>query len=110
MPAEAAAPALPRAAARAWSRRLAPVRLLRTVPGIAGTVLVVIVLACASAGPWLSPHDVDGFDMGSAFQGPSARHWLGTDQMGRDMLVRVMAGGRLSLVVGLGTVLLGIGF
>ena len=111
MPAEVAAAALPRTDARAWSQHLGPARLLlRSVPGAVGTVLVVLVLACAIAGPWVSPHEVDGFDMGSAFQGPSARHWLGTDQMGRDMLVRVMAGGRLSLVVGLGTVLLGIGF
>ena len=83
--------------------------VLHSTAGGLGTVLVAITLLAVTVGPWLSPHEADGFDMAGAFQGPSARHWLGTDQMGRDLLVRLMAGGRLSLLVGLGTVVLGIG-
>ncbi len=82
---------------------------LQTMPGRLGSLLVLVVLVAVVVGPAVSAHDPHGFDMGSAFRGPSARHWLGTDHMGRDLLVRIMAGGRLSLVVGLGTVLLGIG-
>lgn len=82
---------------------------LQTMPGRLGSLLVLVVLVAVVFGPAVSAHDPHGFDMGSAFRGPSARHWLGTDHMGRDLLVRIMAGGRLSLLVGLGTVLLGIG-
>jgi ABC-type dipeptide/oligopeptide/nickel transport system permease subunit len=83
--------------------------VLHTAAGGVGSVLVAVTLLAVTIGPWLSSHDADGFDMAGAFQPSSARHWLGTDQMGRDLLVRIMAGGRLSLLVGLGTVLLGIG-
>ena len=90
--------------------RVGPLGLvLHTAAGGVGSVLVVVTLLAVTIGPWLSAHDADGFDMAGAFQPSSARHWLGTDQMGRDLLVRIMAGGRLSLLVGLGTVLLGIG-
>jgi len=83
--------------------------VLHTALGGVGAAIVVITLLAVTVGPWLSAHDPSGFDMAGAFQPPSARHWLGTDQMGRDLLVRIMAGGRLSLAVGLGTVLLGVG-
>ena len=83
--------------------------VLHTAAGGVGSVLVAVTLLAVTVGPWLSAHDDDGFDMAGAFQPSSARHWLGTDQMGRDLLVSIMAGGRLSLLVGLGAVLLGIG-
>jgi peptide/nickel transport system permease protein len=108
MAADAASPALSTAAAapRRWSFGLGFV--LRSAPGIIGTAIVALVLLAVGIGPWISPHDPEGFDMGSAFRGPSPVHWLGTDHMGRDVLVRLMAGGRLSLLVGFGTVLLGV--
>lgn len=84
-------------------------QVVRTVPGLVGGGVVTVVILAVLVGPWLTAHDPNGFDMGSAFLGPSATHWLGTDQMGRDLLSRLMIGGRLSLLVGLGTVLLGVG-
>ncbi len=62
--------------------------------------LVLITIACA-AGPWLSPYGYEqqNLDLGAA--APSTRHWLGTDTLGRDLLVRLLAGGRVSLGVGL---------
>jgi ABC-type dipeptide/oligopeptide/nickel transport system permease subunit len=109
MRAEAAAAAGFGGAAARSARRTGTLAVaLQTMPGRLGGLLVLGVLAAVVVGPAVSPHDPHGFDMGSAFLGPSARHWLGTDQMGRDLLVRIMAGGRLSLLVGLGTVLLGI--
>ena len=90
--------------------RVGPLGLvLHSAAGGIGSVLVAVTLLAVTLGPWLSSPEADGFDMAGAFQPSSARHWLGTDQMGRDLLVRIMAGGRLSLLVGLGTVLLGIG-
>lgn len=108
MPGEAAG-ALAGPRARVWHRLDALGLPLRTVPGLVGGAVVAVVLLAVVAGPTLSPHDPQGFDMGAAFQESSARHWLGTDQMGRDVLVRIMVGGRLSLLVGFGAVLLGVG-
>ncbi|MEP5937484.1 MAG: ABC transporter permease [Erythrobacter sp.] len=63
-------------------------------------IFVAIVLFCV-VGPWLSPHDSQSQDLFVGAEGPSAKHWFGTDTLGRDLLVRVMEGGRISLLVGL---------
>jgi oligopeptide transport system permease protein len=62
--------------------------------------LAIVTLACV-AGPSLSPYGYEeqNLDLGAA--APSARHWLGTDTLGRDLLVRMLYGGRVSLGVGL---------
>lgn len=76
-------------------------RLRRNRLAVFGMVaLTLVVLACV-VGPWLSPYTYDQSDWDSANQPPSARHWLGTDEAGRDMLVRQLIGGRISLAVGL---------
>jgi len=63
-------------------------------------VLGAVALACV-AGPCLSPYGYEDQATANAFHAPDARHWLGTDQLGRDLLVRVLYGGRISLAVGL---------
>jgi len=65
-----------------------------------GVMLIVLSLACI-VGPWLSPYDYAEQDLENTFAPPGAAHWLGTDQLGRDLLVRVLYGGRISLGVGL---------
>jgi oligopeptide transport system permease protein len=62
--------------------------------------LGVTAIACV-VGPWLSPYGYEqqNLDLGAA--APSAQHWLGTDTLGRDLLVRLLYGGRVSLGVGL---------
>ena len=65
-----------------------------------GVMLLVLSLACI-VGPWLSPYDYAEQDLENTFAPPGAAHWLGTDQLGRDLLVRVLYGGRISLGVGL---------
>ncbi len=62
--------------------------------------LAVVAVACV-LGPWLSPYGYEQQDLGSTFAPPGAKHWLGTDQLGRDLLVRLLFGGRVSLGVGL---------
>ncbi len=59
-----------------------------------------IVLFCV-AGPWFSSYDGQQQDLMKGAQGPSGEHWFGTDTLGRDLMVRTMEGGRISLLVGL---------
>ncbi|MEO0346214.1 MAG: ABC transporter permease subunit [Pseudomonadota bacterium] len=65
-------------------------------------VLGVIVLAVI-VGPWLSPHEYYAIDIDFGDQPPqfAGQHWFGTDDLGRDLFVRTMQGGRISLMVGL---------
>lgn len=49
---------------------------------------------------FLSPYDPDAIDVLHKFEGPSAQHWFGTDDLGRDYLTRVFYGGRISLIAG----------
>ncbi len=65
-----------------------------------GITLFVLVLLCV-AGPWLSPYSYDEQDLAITFAPPSGSHWLGTDQLGRDLLVRILYGGRISFGVAL---------
>ena len=62
--------------------------------------LSIIALACI-VGPWISPYGYEQQVLENTFSPPGARHWLGTDQLGRDLLVRLLIGGRVSLAVGL---------
>lgn len=65
--------------------------------------LAVIVALCAVAlfAPLISPYDPDEQDLYNVLTGPSAAHWLGTDNVGRDLLSRLIYGARISLVVGI---------
>lgn len=65
---------------------------------VGGTVVLLIVLA-SLIGPLLSPYDPDAV-VGGFSQPPSADHWLGTDQVGRDVLTRLLCATRISLLVG----------
>ena len=68
-------------------------------------VFVFIVLAVV-IGPYLWPYDAQFIDIRARNQGPSLAHPLGTDQLGRDMLARMMAGGKVSVAVGITAMLL----
>jgi oligopeptide transport system permease protein len=78
----------------AW-RRLRKNRL-----AVGGAVVLGLVVLASLAGPLLSPYTYDGQDTALGATGPSAAHWLGTDPLGRDLLTRVLHGGRVSLLVG----------
>ncbi|MET8001750.1 ABC transporter permease [Nonomuraea glycinis] len=81
----------------------APLR--RTLPKITdrfaatGAVLIVVVAAAALLAPWLAPYPEDAVDPVNALLAPGAEHWFGTDQAGRDVLTRVLYGGRTSLFI-----------
>lgn len=82
-----------------WSDAWARLRKNKLALGSLFT-FVLIVLFCV-VGPWLSPYDSQAQNLFLGAEPPSARHWFGTDTLGRDQLVRVMEGGRISLLVGL---------
>jgi peptide/nickel transport system permease protein len=80
---------------------------LKTNPLImTGGLLVAIFLVAVIWGPSLSPFEPLEQDIVHAREGPSARHWFGTDELGRDEFSRIMAGARITLVVSLSTLVL----
>jgi peptide/nickel transport system permease protein len=82
-----------------------PVRLRRTLPRIpdrfaaVGAVLIVVVVLAALLAPWLAPYPVDRLDPLHSLLPPGGAHWFGTDTAGRDVLTRILYGGRTSLLI-----------
>ena len=67
-----------------------------------GITLVVLALAAAVLGPWLVPADPRSQDLALRLAGPTLAHPFGLDELGRDILARLVAGARISLIVGFG--------
>lgn len=67
---------------------------------LVGLCFLALMAICSILIPILSKYTYDGQDMANTFAGPSMEHFLGTDRFGRDVLVRIMYGGRISLSVG----------
>jgi peptide/nickel transport system permease protein len=78
---------------------MTPIRRLlkRPLAMIAAGWLVLVVVAAAGAS-WLAPDGPQTEDLAHVLSGPSAAHWLGTDRLGRDVLSRLMFGGRITLL------------
>jgi peptide/nickel transport system permease protein len=66
-----------------------------------GVIIVAIAVMMAIAGPLMSPFDPAAQQLSLRLDGPSAAHWFGLDELGRDVLARVLSGARISLLVGL---------
>jgi peptide/nickel transport system permease protein len=77
---------------------------LRALPPslVLGGSVVGLFGLLALAGPWLAPYAFDAFDVRARLQPPGPAHWFGTDEFGRDVLSRVLAGAPYSLAIGLG--------
>lgn len=76
------------------------VRLLRKPPAAIGAVLTIMTVLASVFAPYLTPYDPIALNVIDRLQGPSAAHWLGTDELGRDILTRILYGARVSLKVG----------
>lgn len=74
--------------------------------------MVAIFVVIALFAPWIAPHKPSDLDLPSRLQPPSASHWFGTDELGRDILSRVIYGAQISMLVGTsvvaGSLLLGL--
>jgi peptide/nickel transport system permease protein len=68
---------------------------------LAGTLIILLFIVVAIFAPLLAPYDPDIVDLDSKLQQPSISHWLGTDELGRDILSRIIFGSRISIMVGL---------
>lgn len=79
---------------------------LKNRAAAAGLVLVVLISLVAIFAPWIAPYDVREQDFQHRYQRPSWKHLLGTDDFGRDIFSRVVYGARVSLSVGVLSVLL----
>jgi peptide/nickel transport system permease protein len=86
--------------ARAPARTRRRSSIARNWRTLAGSLLVATVLLGALLGPALLPHDPLKTDFMATLAAPDARFWLGTDDLGRDLLARVTSGARVSLLVG----------
>jgi len=77
-----------------------------------GMVLVAVFVIFALFAPWIAPQSPSNIDLPLRLQPPSAAHWMGTDELGRDILSRVIYGARISMLVGgsvvAGSLLLGL--
>jgi peptide/nickel transport system permease protein len=94
---------------RPWSwRRRALWRIGQRPLAAGGAVFVVLFVLAALLAPWLSPYDPLATDWSLVRKAPTALHWLGTDELGRDVLARLIAGARASLIAGVCSVLLAI--
>ena len=78
---------------RAW------VRFRRNPPAMISLIFLAVLLGLVVVWPWVAPYPYEKVSE-AQFQGPSGKHWFGTDVHGRDLLTRVFFGARISLMVG----------
>ena len=94
--------AIPEARGRSlWADAWA--KLQRNRAAVVGGVTIAAMAVLVMFGPWLSRYTFDFADFANTSIGPSAAtgHWFGTDTLGRDLFVRTLDGGRISLLVGI---------
>lgn len=72
----------------------------RNPPAAFGLVMICLFAVLAAFAPWIAPQDPAHIDLPTRLAPPSLAHWMGTDELGRDMLSRVIYGARISMLVG----------
>jgi len=96
----------PRASRGLWGDALR--RLIRNRPALIGLGIIVLFIALAILAPVIAPYDPLFRDPGQVFKPPSAAHIMGTDKQSHDMFSRILFGARISLFVGVVSVLMGL--
>jgi len=75
-------------------------RMSRNKGAMFGLAVFTLIVAAGILAPWIAPYNYSKVDVLNAFQAPSAEHWFGTDNLGRDVLSRCMIGTRYSVAIG----------
>ncbi|HXN20227.1 MAG TPA: ABC transporter permease [Candidatus Binatus sp.] len=79
--------------------------LRQSGPGRVGLALTLFLVVIALSAPWIAPADPTAQNLPARLMAPSAAHWMGTDELGRDILSRIIYGARVSMIVSVGVVL-----
>ncbi|MFV2044538.1 MAG: ABC transporter permease [Anaerolineales bacterium] len=79
---------------------------LRNRSALLGLLILATFVILALLAPWIAPYDPAIIDLAGRLAGPSPQHWLGTDELGRDILTRILIGSRITLVITMLAVLL----
>lgn len=90
------------------NQRRAFKRFLKNRLAVAGLVVVLLFILMAILAPVIAPYKPDATNFSLAFHGPTVKHWLGTDDLGRDILSRIIYGARGSLISAVAIVALGV--
>jgi peptide/nickel transport system permease protein len=75
--------------------------------GTFGLIIVVVMFMAGTLAPWIAPFDPEENDFSAMMEAPSLVHWLGTDQLGRDIFSRLVFGARTALIVGFSAAFMG---
>ncbi len=91
----------------AWVRRYHLWLTFKANPlAVSGLIVILLVLVVSLLAPWLATHDPAAQNLANRLKPPSAAHWLGTDELGRDVWSRIVYGGRITLGMVLAVVVL----
>src|SRR3954463_5158680 len=74
-------------------------RLLRNRAAVVALIIIIVYGVVAIGAPFIAPYDYAAQDLAHTTQGPSPEHWMGTDQLGRDVFTRLIYGARVSFAV-----------
>src|SRR5689334_20774140 len=75
--------------------------------GTAGLIIVLVMFIAGATAPWIAPFDPEENDFTAMMQAPGLLHWLGTDQLGRDIFSRLVYGARTAMLVGFSAAIVG---
>ncbi len=82
----------------AWGNRYRIWLNLKSNPlAVVGLTIIIIFIALSLLAPFIAPYDPAAQNLGNRLAFPSAEHWFGTDELGRDILSRILYGGRVTL-------------
>ncbi|WP_269930196.1 ABC transporter permease [Aminobacter sp. HY435] len=73
--------------------------LMRNPLAVVGAIIVLTLILVALFAPWIATHSAVGQDLANRLMPPSAEHWMGTDELGRDIWSRVVYGARITLMI-----------
>jgi peptide/nickel transport system permease protein len=92
--------AIPRARL-AWRKRLAKTvgLLIRNPTSLVGLVIILFWVVIAVIGPFIAPYGINDIDRGQVWKAVSSKHWMGTDNLGRDTFSRVLVGAQLMITL-----------